>query len=327
MSGNLPKSRVGIVRNVFIFCTSLVSFMALFSPTPPAPRRLEEKLAISATRQDIDLVFAGSSRTHFQFDPSAFNAEAERYGIPVEGFNMGLAGAEGHEIDYILEKFVLPIPSLKYVFVEIPKFEYQTLDVHERTFRKIYWHDMRRTVDSVRTSLREPSQFGVRWIEARKHLLHFCLRFCGRWVVGHEQVAAPNTDGYMEWERQENEDESVELNRAARGRTYSKRYDLLEEVVRRQVERFRSRGVKIYYVFPPGTPVYPILLEMERRGEIPGVFALNDPQVYPELFVSVAKGGYLTRSEARLYSEALARKFTESLLSGGLTLATTPRSP
>lgn len=303
-----------MIRRVMIFVASFVLGMAVIGPTPAPPDGLQQKLELLERVEGADLVFVGSSRTHFQFMPSAFDAEAERLGLHVRSFNAGLPGAAGHEIDYILEKYILPLPTLKYVFIEFPGFEYQIEDVYERTYRKIYWHDVRRTVDAVGSSLKGRLDPSLRLGEVEEHLLHFVLRFCALWPASDEAQLAADARGYGEWTR----DGTGESKDSPRGRAGhanpapAEFFYVNEAVLRRLSRELRARGIELYFVMPPGCPMFKSLTRMQEAGEIPAVFALNDPKLVPELYAEKTAGGYLRLNGARMYSELLARKFSEA---------------
>jgi hypothetical protein len=275
---------------------------------PPPPAGLVEKLELLAAEgapPPIDLIFIGSSRTHFNFKPSSFDAESRRLGLSVRSFNLGLPGAGGHEIDYAIEHFVLDQPRLRYVFIEFPTFEYQIADQDERTYRKIYWHDAKRTLDAVRTSLASPLPMGLRWAEAQDHGVHFLLRSCAPWPAPGRTPVLWEDDGYESWEHG-----SVAPSACPPGpRTLEiGDYVINRPAVLRLQNLLEDRGIEAYFVIPPGAPNLAPLLEMRARGEI-RLFKLNDPSDYPVLFRRDTNAGYLLAPGARHYSRILARRF------------------
>lgn len=312
-----PASRAGVYRNVGVFALSFVAAMALVRPEPPAPASISAKLESLERLRAVDLVFVGSSRTHFNLTPASFDAEAGRLGLSVQSFNLGVPGAGGHEVDYIVENYLLDLPQLKAVFIEFPTFEYQTIDPDERTFRKIYWHDARRTIDAVRSSLAGPMPLGLRWLEAEEHLWHFVLRFCGLWPSGGEVPPDFGPDGFQPWDHPSRKPIAGPPKPAFLKNTD---YVVSREIIRRQQAVLRRRGIRVFYVIPPGTPDLSPLLEMARAGEI-RLFKFNDPREYPELYQPDTNGGYLLSKGARLYSTMLAEKLAEASRTSHLTIA------
>lgn len=309
-----PSTRGGIYQNLFVFGLSFSVSMALVRPEPPPPPTISAKLVSLERRPDVDLVFVGSSKTHFNFMPSAFDAEVRRLGSSVTSFNLGVLGAGGHEVDYILDHFLPHPPQLKVVFIEFPTFEYQTIDPDELTYHKIYWHDARRTIDAVHTSLIGPMPVGLRIGEVEDHLLHFALRFCGLWPSQFAEISVSGHDGFEPWDHPSRAPGAARPNLAF---LRNDEYVVSPHVIRRQQARLKQRGVRVFYVIPPGTRNLSPLIEMARAGEIQ-LFKLNDPRDYPELYRPDTNSGYLLPEGARLYSQILAVKFVEA---AGSTLA------
>jgi hypothetical protein len=297
---------------VVVFLGTVLLAECVKAPRPPAPAQLHQKLGLLSQERAVDLVFLGSSRTHFQFIPESFNAESEQRGVNVGSFNFGLPGAQGHEIDYLLERYIQSRPGLKYVFIEFPGFEYQTPDIHERTFRQVHWHDARRTLDSVKTSLRGPLALGLRLAEVEDDVLHFLLRTAGFWSRDRTRVYPMNSFGYQEWIRKRPDTGFVPGRGGAR--LYSPEALVNADVLKRQQARLNALGVEVYYVLPPGSPSFRDLDWMEREGEVKHVIRLNDPERVPELFDTDAFGTkYLLPEGARRYSEKLAGIFAETV--------------
>lgn len=305
-SGRIGQGRAG--GNLLIFLIASVLAFALVTPTPPLPDQFRQKMDLMAAQEDIDTVFIGSSRTHFQFVPKAFDAESNRMGKSVRSFNLGLVGAFGHEIDYLLERHVLPAVDVRYILIEFRGFEYQCPDQRERTFREIYWHDTRRTLDSISTTMK--SHLGpLRWAEVQDDLMHFGLRFIGRWPDRRGPVSKTDSRGYTEWllDGDQNAPEVIgEMQ-------YDGNLVVNTSALLRQQARLHALGIEVFYVLPPGAPRFRELERLEAAGQVKHVIRLNDPARYPELFDSGIKGSlYLLREGADRYSQRVARAFCET---------------
>ncbi len=293
-----------------MFFSAVLLTIYITAPDPPAPAQIRQKLKLLSKTEGIDLVFIGSSRTHFQFIPEVFDREASLHGVSVGSFNLGLPGARGHEIDYLLERYVLSHPGLKYVFIEFPGFEYQTPDIHERTFRQIHWHDARRTLDSIKTSLQGPLPPGLRWAEAEDDVMHFVLRSVGRWSKEKDGAFPTDSRGYQESAgKRRGADADARFHHVA---LYSPDAFINDEVLKRQQARLHELGIETFFIIPPGSSGFRGLDELERQGEIEHVIRLNNPEYDPDLFGPDAFGTkYLLPEGARRYSEKLAACFAE----------------
>lgn len=292
-----------------IFLIATVLAFAVMTPATPASAQFEQKLDLLSRQGDIDAVFIGSSRTHFQFVPDAFDKEANRLGTSARSFNLGLVGAFGHEIDYLLERHVLPQIRPRFVFIEFRGFEYQCPDQRERTFREIYWHDAKRTLESISTTMQ--SNLGpLRWAEAQDHLLHFGLRFIGRWPDRRGPVTATDDRGYTQWLLGADQ----ETPRLAGEALYDGNLVVNTATLLRQQHRLNSLGIEVFYVLPPGAPKSRELDDLESSGKVKHVIRLNEQERYPELFDAENKGSlYLLRQGAERYSALLARAFAEAI--------------
>lgn len=308
VSETAPLGRYSLFANLLIFCLSFVLWQAVTRQPPPAPGRIEKKLQRLDQRGAVDLIFVGSSRTHFQFVPDAFDAEADRLGMDIDSFNFGLPGAKGHEIDYLIDRYVARVPGLKYVFIEAREFEYQTPDYNERTFREIYWHDLRRTIDAVQTSVRGPLGPGLGWAEAQDHLLHFALRFANLWPSDPEPANTIDEDGYEAWTRAYEAAGKDKAEAVVAGDLY-----VNADVIRRQALALGKKDIGVYYVVPPHAASTPVLHRLHDEGVLRGVFVMNDPRAYPEFLGWAEDKVYLAPPRARLYSEALAREFHQAV--------------
>jgi len=294
--------------NLVIFSLAALIAFTVLTPSPPAPAQFERKLDLLEQQGDIDAIFIGSSRTHFQFVPAAFDDEAAHLGLNVRSFNLGLAGAFGHEIDYLLDRHVLTTMRPRFVFIEFRGFEYQCPDQREKTFREIYWHDARRTLDSISTTMQ--SHLGpLRWAEAQDDLMHFGLRFTGRWPTHRGPVSPMDARGYTEWRLGAGQEPPQLVGEAH----YDGNLVVNSASLVRQQRRLQSRGIEVFYVLPPGSPKFRELERLESSGAVHHVLRLNDPQRYPELFAPQNKGSlYLVREGAVEYSRRLARAFAQA---------------
>jgi hypothetical protein len=81
---------------------------------------LDDKFrALAAQKDEVDLVFLGTSRINQGIDPEAFDAAARNAGAPVHSFNLGVEDMKCQEYWMCLDEISrMPLPRLKWVVVE-----------------------------------------------------------------------------------------------------------------------------------------------------------------------------------------------------------------
>lgn len=287
---------------------------------------------------DYDTLVVGSSLIHRQVSPRAYDAELAARGLQARSFNFGVLGMMPPESYFLLEEILATRPpNLRYVYLELTGLQAQVKREHARRFD--YWHSLRYTADVLRAiaandwNLRAKLDQAGRHLEAMaRNLLHVGQgRALLESITREVDPAAlgPDGDGWlsteddrtnrMELRRRELEDfDEGALEgrvRALRGSGSAGRQEgeVGLELLARAVARVRAAGATPILLVPPRLERLGALLESVRSRLDVEVWAFNDPDRYPELYLPEHRFDteHLNKPGAALFSRALAARFAE----------------
>jgi len=334
-----------------VLCLSTVAASSSVLGRLPRPRneRSEAEFEVFLEQKDdLDLLFFGSSRVYRGVVPELFDAELARRGHRIRSFNLGMRGALSHEVNELLRRALAERPArLRWVVVELG--EWDRLEGNYWTHRAIAWHDWTETRSVIRSCWLEPAPLLERLAHAGINLLQFAARATalgnGAEAVRErfraatlppdgersESVAlAREGRGFAEFSPDEYRGGRTALNRrefkdrltefaknAAELRQLNARpadlgsYNLA--ALRAQIDLVRAAGVEIVHVVMPGFEAVPRLHRLAEEGEVPTLLAFDDPVRYPELYLPESRFDlrHLNTRGARRLTRLLARRFSD----------------
>lgn len=224
------------VRHFCYLCLAVVSFSltagSIRSFTPE-----HYKVAWFMEQKDeVDLLFLGSSHVLRQFDPSQFDvgrkvSEKEPYSL-----NMGLQWMGLSEEYYLLSKFLKANPEkMKWVVIEGRDFDsgMPGAEVNDFTSRRIDWHRTDITVALLRELWAKDVEFESKWSLTQRHVEHWWRRSInlGR---GHSAIQGLSRGVVV------SEDERKELGPAGNG-FFPLSEGMANEFILERRERFLQR--------------------------------------------------------------------------------------
>ncbi|MGK7932892.1 MAG: hypothetical protein AB4041_15890 [Microcystaceae cyanobacterium] len=122
------------------------SFLRVLLPPLEVPVISSKLRAFEAQKDEIDVIFFGSSRIHRQVDINTFEESLQKKGRSLRAFNFGIAGATQAESYFYLKKILAMKPAeLDYVYVELYPLEWGVAHANQRSRRAIAWHDFPHT--------------------------------------------------------------------------------------------------------------------------------------------------------------------------------------
>lgn len=309
---------------------------------------------LAAHKDELDLVFVGSSRVFRAFDPRVFDAALSAAGHPLRSFNLGVGGMRAFEQDYVLGRLLALEPArLRWVLLEggewDPAFDYS---FNAFSWRSVGWHALPQTLDAVTAALRDARPLRERLRLARTHVELFLTRLSaygqgrevlaawlggggdergrslerheleqGRGFKAAEEQARASGEAADPWRDPAGYRAQVEAIVAA-GRTDAEPATLARvprAALRRERDETRARGIELLHVLPPGLEAAPVRWALARRGEILVLLDADRPERYPELFAQESRFDpkHLNARGAERFSLLLAEAFLRHLAEGG----------
>ncbi len=132
------------------------------------------KLAFYKTHEEeIDTLFAGTSRVHHQINPVVFDTCMKEKGQATKSFNMGVYGMINHEMERFLRTSLKGHKKLRYIFIEVT-YEPPNL-VFPLTRRAIWWHNLPETARIAGDILVYHGALKNKALSLWAHLKHFAL--------------------------------------------------------------------------------------------------------------------------------------------------------
>jgi hypothetical protein len=295
-------------------------------------------------KDEYDTVFIGTSRTYRGVKPALFDQLTTAAGVPTRSFNFGIDGMISPEDVYVAD-YVLrdPPKDLRWVFLEVAKFEGNFENRDPINVRTGHWHDWQRTWLCIRSTL-WPRQKKVEWSKwfrpdddqpwpadtAWTHLRLFVSRSLnlGRGAVVVEEllvprpakneILGPERDGFLPYPPDAGLKGAAlaayEKSLAHRQQVPSKLSPLKphhQEGVDRVLELAQSTGARpVLFVAPS---VGPSRLQPAARTGVP-VLDFYDVLAFPELFVPEVRVDmqHLNARGAEIFTRELAEKFSQA---------------
>lgn len=292
-------------------------------------------------KDSFDTLFIGTSRTYRGVIPSLFDQITGEAGVTTKTFNYGIDGMIGPEDAYLAD-YVLKSPpkNLRWVLIEIAKFEDNFENRPFDNNRTAHWHDWTRTSLLIRSTLwpngrRTDSK---RWFRpdsdqpwpietAWDHLRLFVARSLnlGRAVAGVEDLLfkrggnplllGPKEDGFMPYPPDSDLKgpalEAYRQSLAHRQQVPSKvsplkRYH--QESVDRMIRLAQASGARVVLFLAPS--VGPSRLKPAERPEV-ALIDFYDVNTYPQLFAPDVRvdAQHLNLKGAELFTRELASQF------------------
>ncbi len=141
------------------------------------------KLAYYKTHEEeIDTLFAGTSRVHHQINPVVFDKCMQERGQEVKSYNMGVYGMINHEMERFLHTSLTGQKKLRYIFIEVT-YEPPNL-VFPLTRRAIWWHNLPETARIAGDIFMYQGTLKNKVLSLWAHLKHFALNVfqLGNWA-------------------------------------------------------------------------------------------------------------------------------------------------
>ncbi|HED66060.1 MAG TPA: hypothetical protein ENJ09_10965 [Planctomycetes bacterium] len=312
----------------------------------PTRRAVMLDRAFDRVRDEVDLVFLGSSRFYRGVNPRIFDKRVRNRGgeelAGLRSFNLSLNGMGMVEsIERVRELLESNPARLRWIVLELTDLDPVYLERNRMGPRMVAWHSARATIDALRVVWSTDRSLRSKFEESLAHLAEFGTRMSGRGagpravlrLAGIESpfIDAPNFNGYETREQQlawgkawktaagagatrgagdPDEEEAERHRREVEERRASAPKDLPPAhaaVLGELVELCRTRGVEPIFVLAPVSGPNRLARIAQRAGVLPTLFAYNVPREHPELFQRA-----LFRDESH-YNDDGARVFSRAL--------------
>ncbi len=348
-----PLARARALRNAALCALTFTLCVALLGATLPERGGLhtDAKLdAFEARKDEIDVVFLGSSRTYRGFVPRIFDEELAARGHAFQAFNLGVMGNRATESLEVLKRIARMRPeALRWVLVDPEPLDMIVDERQPRSLRVIDWHDVQATRDVTRLVLATDRPFREQlallwrqWIPFAYHTLNigsaqpFVNELLGRGFPAAERAAflGPDGDGYR----------PMDLNiveRAAKGDAYGEQ--LVRQFPVRVAQLVAARAARprpgpalaperavffdriedlaaelgartVFVVQPTVLPREELLAAGEQRV-VEHLLDYGDPEQHPEFYTLEARYdiAHASAAGAEAFTRALARDFARLL--------------
>jgi hypothetical protein len=145
-----PVRCARVLANAALFlvaCAAICALLRSLAPFPAVPGIFPKWEWFKARRDQVEVLFIGSSRFFHQVIPPQFDAQVARAGgASVQSFNFGYDGMWPPESYYFLRQILTLRPArLRWVFIELKDIDTQLDERNNSTLRMAYWHDARHT--------------------------------------------------------------------------------------------------------------------------------------------------------------------------------------
>jgi len=338
------------LRSLALCALAFAAFLTVsrtLSPHVPWPAGFEirEKLAVfEAQKDEIDVLFLGSSTVYRSFRPRVIDAEWRELGLDLRSFNLGFGGMSAFEADQLLREVLAMEPArLRWVFVE-PRVFHGRLAESPNAFteRSVRWHTWSATLQALHSVDVSDVSDSERRAEWDVHWRLFARKL-GNYGLGPSLVSpwfGPEPDAELmdDLERErgyrplEAVGDAVAARRAllvqhperywqrvtqlqAGNRAAVKLGTLNRSVISEQRWAVHRAGATHLAVVPPGLAPTAAANALHAAGILPDLFAFNRPTLYPGFYELDARfdQNHLSRSGAEAFSRIFARQVAERL--------------
>jgi hypothetical protein len=316
-------------------------------PSPIIPPNLDfisPKYAYyQAHRDDYNVLFFGSSRIYNQIVPEVFDQVSQSAEIEIKSFNFGIP-AQRALPGYILLRDVLKTPpkNLKWVFIETPLDKGYEPIQNARTTRSIYWHTVPNTAIALDYILSSDESALEKVALVGSHVLPFLYhhmnlgRLLNQWLPIH-RFSPTDTAMYQQVLSQAgyypltNETAPTRQDFLANLTQYEQTVDDLatvkaqsakpiahveqnqRQLLQSLIDAVTATGAEPIFIIPPTLEPQLELKQAHNSGQVPQLWAFNDPNRYPALYALEQRydGEHLNDQGARLFTQMIAQTFTE----------------
>jgi hypothetical protein len=329
--------------NTAIFIAALVGACSAIRVTLPFPEVIgvyQKWLYFNKHKDSFDVLFLGSSRFYHQVIPKQFDGRVEELcGHKLRTFNFGYDAMWPPESFWMLRKLLASKPAkLRWVFIDCMDIQ-SKLD--ERNFgvrRLAYWHDWHHTVMAWKSVIDSPGSSRNKWSYLTGHgtllMQQWTNQGWGAEWVSYE-LGVQRRKKASRWEPPEGwrDTEGYEVEKDVRF-TGPEREKFVRNVEKLR-ENFPPRRAKPSFVeavreiaadvrAAGAQPIFVITPTVDRRENFSGlpadvpVWRYHDVAAYPELYdpENHYDASHLNGSGARIFTELLAKRFTDVLKGG-----------
>ncbi len=341
------RARQLVAVGVFLAATGAnLAAIRAFVPDPYVPLVSEKFGRLEELRDEVNVLFVGSSLVYRHLSPIIFDDEMASRGQPTRSFNLGLPGAFNAELLHGLRRVRdMRLPHLRYVLIETSGSQEPIETVNVRTPRVVYWHESDETRRAVRAAWSTRDDLVSGMDRARLHVFAFLLNRSGASRLrlaldgivpsplretARPAAMGPANDGFAGLKPIEERKRLIDVDVVAQGledrlrdrRRKARRQVNREALTPAQITMFvaldaviRELGAEPVHIVSPIVALRPDVEEAVATGLVSVLIDFNDPSVYPEFYKleSRADGVHLNYRAAALYSRRVATRFANHL--------------
>ncbi|MFK5956664.1 MAG: hypothetical protein QM477_09490 [Planctomycetota bacterium] len=128
-------------------------------------------------KDEIDVIFLGSSHVFRQFDPALFDAQRQDEPSGLRSVNLASLGMGFWEEYYMLHRILKEdAPNLKWIVVEALPYVVEMQNENDFGLRRIEWHDSPTTWRLLAEIYAQDAPWQDRWALMQRHLEHWWRR-------------------------------------------------------------------------------------------------------------------------------------------------------
>lgn len=337
----MPSLTCGI-RNIAIFLAALAGTFAIIAhlaPFPDVPEVREKLRYLHRHRDEIDIIFVGSSRIRRQISPALFDKRLQAKGHSMRSYNLGIDAMTFPELPYLLDRVLaLKMPRLRYVFIDLNPLRRKISEGYdENSLRAVYWHDIKHTAMVLRAIVHDPTppSRGEAMRLAGAHLRMMCRNYSnlGRAAtflnrrLSYRRATAPQAredDGFfpvaaaLEGQALAAYNKELQVLKKV-SRHPAPRDAVLEEALSACAHKIEKAGAMAIFVVAPTIgktrPAWPPSSPFAGSRGGPLTFSFDDPIAEYELYEPRHRydAQHLNEAGSLLFTERLADRFAEAL--------------
>ena len=313
----------------------------------PSSQGLHKRVELFREHKDeVDVLFLGSSNAMCSLIPSVFEDELARLGHELRAYTLGVPGVINFEADYLLECVLDCEPArMRWLIMELSEWKLSSRNelVSDRAIR---WHTPRRTCKLLAVEWRrQDATLREKLATTRAHARMALARLANAGQLQHglaerlgvraveEDVAVEaiaRERGYMALEDGANpgalraheqfleSPEKYLRGLQAWGRKLQRAQASSAHNVAHLAERLalcEGMPAELVHVIYPSDEPAPELQALARDGLVPELWAFNRPDLYPSLYEREKRfdGRHMNRRGAEEFSRICAQRFARHL--------------